>query len=98
MVLGDTDAPTARARLKALRGEVEAGLAAVERDETLLQALLDARANTQDAGYAGIDAAYNTVFAEAGLDLKTLGVAEARTSARARSTSALRKRSWTPAR
>ncbi len=77
-------APGARNRLARLKSEVSSGLLAAERDATLRQALLDARANHQDAGLEATDAAYEAAFRDAGLDLDALSVADAAARLRSR--------------
>jgi serine/threonine-protein kinase len=68
--------PEAARRLAALVADARAGLGVAVRDARLQRALLDARAGLQEAGPTGTDAAYARAFADSGLDLKTLGVAE----------------------
>jgi serine/threonine-protein kinase len=64
--------PEARARLTALRAQAGAGLRDAERDATLRQALVEVRANRQDAGDAATDAAYADAFRAADLDIDAL--------------------------
>ena len=52
------------------------GLDEAERDARLRQALVDIRANQEDVGPDGTDAAYATAFRAAGLDLDALEPAE----------------------
>jgi serine/threonine-protein kinase len=63
-------------QVAALRDEIQTGLDAAERDARLRQALVEVRANQQDVGAAGTDAAYATAFRAAELDLETLETAE----------------------
>ena len=63
-------------RVAALRDEIQAGLDEAERDARLRQELVEVRANQQDAGLAGTDAAYATAFRTAELDLDALEPAE----------------------
>ena len=70
-------APAARDRLARLKTEVSSGLHDAERDATLRQALVEVRANQQDAGWEATDAAYAVAFRAADLDVDALSVAEA---------------------
>jgi serine/threonine-protein kinase len=63
-------------RIAALRGEIRAGLDQAERDARLRQQLVEIRANQQDAGVEGTDAAYAAAFTAADLDLEALEPAE----------------------
>ncbi len=65
-----------QARVDALRAEIEAGLNEAERDAKLRQDLVEIRANHEDVGLDGTDAAYAAAFRAAGLDLDALGPAE----------------------
>ena len=69
--------PEARGRLLALRSEAEAGHRMASQDRTLLQKLVEIRANRQDAGPVATHAAYDAAFREAGFDFNTLIPAEA---------------------
>ena len=64
------------ARVEALRAEIEAGLDDAERSARLRQDLVEIRANEQDVGPVGTDAAYALAFRTAGLDLDVLEPAE----------------------
>jgi serine/threonine-protein kinase len=66
----------AGARFDALRAEIEAGLDEAERDARLRQVLVEVRANQQDVGAYGTDAAYTAAFRAARLDLDALAPAE----------------------
>ena len=70
-------APEARDRLARLKTDAASGLRDAERDATLRQALVEVRANQQDAGLEATDAAYAGAFRAAGLDLDALSVTEA---------------------
>jgi hypothetical protein len=63
-------------QVEALRGEIQAGLDAAERDARLRQALVEVRANQLDVGNDGTDAAYAAAFRAAELDLDALEPAE----------------------
>ena len=63
-------------QVEALRGEIQSGLDEAERDARLRQALVEVRANEQDVGPEGTDAAYATAFRAAELDLDALDPAE----------------------
>ncbi len=62
--------------VKALHAELQAGLDAAERTARLRQELVEIRANQQDVGLEGTDAAYATAFQAAELDLEKLEAAE----------------------
>ncbi len=70
-------APDTRARLDGLMAEVQTGLAGAERLATLRQALVNIRANQQDAGDEVTDLAYAEAFRAAGVDLDALAQADA---------------------
>ena len=70
-------APEARARLGRLKDEATSGQDAALRDEVLRKALVDVRANQEDAGSSATDAAYARAFRAAGLDLQALSAGEA---------------------
>jgi eukaryotic-like serine/threonine-protein kinase len=65
-----------QAGVDALRAEIEAGLNEAERDAKLRQDLVEIRANKEDVGPDGTDAAYAVAFRAAGLDLDALAPAE----------------------
>jgi serine/threonine-protein kinase len=72
------DDATARDRLVTMHSEIKAGLAAAERDRTLLDRLVEIRsAEADDPGGSATDAAYAAAFREAGIDLVRLTPAEA---------------------
>ncbi len=58
--------------VEALRDEIQAGLDEAERGVRLRQELVEVRANQQDVGAEGTDAAYAAAFRDAGLDLDAL--------------------------
>jgi tetratricopeptide (TPR) repeat protein len=60
-----------------LKADAASGLRDAEADAALLHALVDARANQQDAGAEGTDEAYAEAFRDADLDLEVLSAAEA---------------------
>jgi serine/threonine-protein kinase len=70
-------APEARDPLAALKSDATSGLFDAERNATLRQALVEVRANQQDAGASATDEAYAEAFRAAGIDLDTLSVTEA---------------------
>jgi serine/threonine-protein kinase len=59
-----------------VRDEIQKGLDEAERDGRLRQTLVEIRANHEDVGPAGTDAAYATAFRAAELDLDALEPAE----------------------
>jgi serine/threonine-protein kinase len=63
-------------RILALRRAIEAGLDEAERDARLRQQVVEIRANQEDVGREGTDAAYATAYRDAGLDLEALEPAE----------------------
>jgi serine/threonine-protein kinase len=63
-------------QVESLRREIQAGLDEAERDARLRQELVDIRANQQDVGADGTDAAYAAAFRAADLDLDALEPAE----------------------
>jgi len=76
---------SARARLLALRTEIQVGLDAAQRDRTLLDRLVDIRcAEADDPDGSATDDAYANAFREAGIDLASLPPAEAGAKIRAR--------------
>ncbi len=60
-------------QLTVLGGEIRAGLDQAERDVRLRQQLVEIRADQQDVGPDGTDAAYAAAFSDTGLDLEVLG-------------------------
>ena len=62
--------------VEVLRDEIQAGMKEAERGIRLRQELVEIRANQQDVGIEGTDAAYATAFRDAGLDLDALEPAE----------------------
>jgi tetratricopeptide (TPR) repeat protein len=77
-VLGDGGgSPEVGKRLLALRSEADTGYRMASQDRTLLQKLVEIRANRQDAGAAATHAAYDAAFRVAGFDFNTLIPAEA---------------------
>jgi serine/threonine-protein kinase len=70
---GDPETP---ARLSALRGAINGGLADARRDRALVEAVARVRTNKGDLGRVGTDAAYSRAFMEAGLDVNGLPPAE----------------------
>ncbi len=72
-------------QLAALRGELQAGAVAADRDRTLLDKLVDIRsAKADDLDGSATDAAYAGAFRDAGLDLAALPSAEAGAKIKAR--------------
>jgi serine/threonine-protein kinase len=69
--------PGASGRLARLKADAQAGLRAAETDAALRQALVDIRANQQDAGAEATDGAYAEAFRAAEPDVDALGVTEA---------------------
>ena len=67
-------APEVRDRLALLKTDATSGLRDAERDATLRQALVEVRANQQDAGVEATDAAYGEAFRAAGLEIDALSV------------------------
>ncbi len=63
-------------RVEALRREIREGLDDAERIARLRQALVEVRANQQELGDEGTDAAYAAAFAAAGLDSDAVEPAE----------------------
>ncbi len=63
-------------QVKDLRDEIRAGLDEAERDARLRQAIVEIRANQEDVGPDGTDAAYATAFHAAEMDLDALEPAE----------------------
>jgi serine/threonine-protein kinase len=59
-------------RILALRRAIGAGLEKAERDARLRQQVVEIRANQEDVGREGTDAAYATAYRDAGLDLEAL--------------------------
>ena len=78
-------APETRDRIARLRTDADSGLHDAERDATLRQALVEVRANQQEAGVEATDAAYAVAFRAADLDIDALGVSEAAARLRRRS-------------
>ena len=66
-----------RDRFDRLKAEATSGLRDAERDATLLQVLVEVRANLADAGPEATDAAYARAFRGAGLDVDALSATEA---------------------
>ena len=65
--------PYARARLQALRTEIQTGLGAAQRDRTLLDEVVDIRSSeVEDLDGSATDAAYGDAFRNAGLDMVNL--------------------------
>ena len=62
--------------VEVLRDEIQAGMKEAERGIRLRQELVEIRANQEDVGLKGTDAAYATAFRDAGLDLDALEPAE----------------------
>jgi serine/threonine protein kinase/Flp pilus assembly protein TadD len=82
------DDAAARDRLQDLRTEVQAGLDAAQRDQALLDRLVEIRsAKADDPSGSATDAAYAASFREAGIDLAKLTPAEAAAKIKARPTS-----------
>jgi serine/threonine-protein kinase len=63
-------------RIEDLRREIQAGLDEAERDTRLRQQLVEIRANREDVGGEGTDAAYANAYRDAGLDVDVLEPAE----------------------
>src|SRR5262249_48617341 len=63
-----------RDRVALLTADAASGLRDAERDAALRQALVDARANQQDAGPEATDATYTAAFRAADLDIDALEV------------------------
>ncbi len=63
-------------RVADLRGEIGEGLNRATRMARLRQELVETRANQQDIGADGTDAAYTAAFREAGMDLEALELTE----------------------
>jgi serine/threonine-protein kinase len=59
-------------QVEALRGEIQTGLDQAESDARLRQELVEIRANQEDVGAEGTDAAYATAFRAAEMDLDAL--------------------------
>jgi serine/threonine-protein kinase len=77
--------PNTTRRLVALKEEIQAGLDAAQRDNALLDKLVDIRsAEADDQSGSATDVAYAGAFREAGIDLEKLPSAEAGAKIRAR--------------
>jgi tetratricopeptide (TPR) repeat protein len=63
-------------QVETLRDEIQAGLDGAERDAWLRQTLVEVRANKDDVGAEGTDAAYATAFRLAEMDVDALEPAE----------------------
>ena len=72
-----------RARVAALRGEIQAGLDEAERDRQVRQELVEIRANQQDVGVEGTDAAYAAAFPRGGAGPRRPGAGRGRPAAAA---------------
>jgi serine/threonine-protein kinase len=83
-VLGNGVEPAAADQLRALRDEVETGLAAARRDQALLDAAAEVRTSKQDLTPAGADAAYARAFRDADLDIDAAPAAQVGRALRAR--------------
>ena len=69
--------PKTKAQLVALRNQIQAGLAAAQRDKALLDRLVDIRSAKEDDRYgSATDAAYAGAFRDAGIDLVALPPAQ----------------------